>query len=49
MVCLEVFYDRIPSGGVILLDDYFCREGCKKATDKFRFERGILGKIIQIE
>ena len=49
MVCLEAFYARIPSGGVILLDDYFCWEGCKKATDKFRSERGILGKIIQID
>lgn len=48
-ICLEGFYDRIPRGGVILLDDYFCWEGCKKATDNFRSKHRILSEIIQID
>lgn len=48
-ICLEAFYDRIPSGGIILLDDYFFWEGCKKATDNFRAQHGILSKMIQID
>ena len=48
-ICLEAFYDRIPRGGIILLDDYFCWEGCKKATDNFRAKHRILSKIIQID
>jgi O-methyltransferase len=48
-ICLEAFYDCIPRGGIILLDDYFCWEGCKKATDNFRAKHRILSKIIQID
>jgi hypothetical protein len=48
-VCLEHLYDRVPKGGIIILDDYFCWEGCKKATDNFRTERGITSEIIRID
>jgi O-methyltransferase len=48
-VCLEHLYDRVPEGGIIVLDDYFCWEGCKKATDDFRNERGITSEIIRID
>lgn len=48
-VCLDHLYDRVPAGGVIILDDYFCWEGCKKAADEFRVARGINDEIIQID
>lgn len=32
---LETFYDKIPSGGIIILDDYNTWQGQKKATDEF--------------
>jgi len=48
-VCLDYLYDRVPIGGIIILDDYFCWEGCKKATDEFRIARGIDDEIIRID
>lgn len=48
-ICLEHLYDRVSPGGVILLDDYFCWEGCRKATDEFRAERGLHNPIIHID
>ena len=48
-VCLDHLYDRVPAGGIIVLDDYYCWEGCKKATDEFCAARGIVSKIIQID
>ena len=48
-VCLDYLYDRIPIGGIILLDDYFCWEGCKKATDDFRASRGINDEIVRVD
>jgi hypothetical protein len=36
-VCLEFIYTRVPSGGYIALDDYWCPDcpGAKNATDDF--------------
>ena len=34
-VCLENLYDKVVQGGVIIIDDYECYEGCKKAVDEF--------------
>lgn len=48
-VCLEHLYDRVSLGGVIILDDYFCWEGCRKATDEFRAARNITAPIIRID
>lgn len=35
--CLSFIYPRVPSGGYIVLDDYWCPDcpGAKKATDEF--------------
>lgn len=30
-LCLDTFYDRVPGGGVIVLDDFGCFEGVVKA------------------
>jgi len=32
---LDYFYDKVTSGGVIIIDDYGHWQGCKKAVDEF--------------
>jgi hypothetical protein len=34
-VCLEYLYDKVVQGGIIIVDDYGCYEGCRKAVDEF--------------
>jgi len=34
-LCLEVFYDSVAAGGVVVVDDYGHAEGCRKAVDEF--------------
>jgi O-methyltransferase len=41
-ICLEHLYPLVSTGGIIILDDYFAWEGCKKATDEFRAKQGII-------
>ncbi len=48
-VCLDHLYDRVPKGGIIILDDYFAWEGCKKATDEFRAHGNINEEIIRVD
>lgn len=48
-LCLEKFYDTVESGGFIVLDDYGCYEGCRRATDEFIKERSLNMKLIQID
>lgn len=33
--CLDHLYDRVVPGGFIVLDDYGCYEGCRRAVDEF--------------
>ncbi len=37
--CLEAIADRVPTGGVIVLDDYFEYGGSRTATDEFLARR----------
>jgi O-methyltransferase len=41
-VCLEFLYDKVIEGGIIIIDDYGCYEGCKKAVDEFFIKRNII-------
>lgn len=41
---LEQLYDKVSSGGYILIDDYALK-GCKKAVDDFRKERNITSEL----
>ncbi|MBF0540354.1 MAG: class I SAM-dependent methyltransferase [Nitrospirae bacterium] len=34
-ICLEGFWDKVVSKGIIIIDDYGSFEGCKKAVDEF--------------
>ena len=40
-ISLETFYDRVADGGVIVLDDFGCWEGCREAFYDFVAKRGI--------
>jgi predicted O-methyltransferase YrrM len=35
-ICLDHLYPLLSPGGIIILDDYFAWEGCRKATDEYR-------------
>ena len=48
-VCLEHLYPLLSPGGVLILDDYFCWEGCRKATDEYRAAHGITVPIVQMD
>jgi O-methyltransferase len=40
-ICLDHFYDRIVKGGVVIIDDYWTYEGCRRAVDEFMEERSL--------
>jgi O-methyltransferase len=44
---LEQLYDRVVTGGVIILDDYFQWDGQRRATDEFLKENNITKTIIR--
>jgi len=48
-VCLEHLYPLLSPGGVLILDDYYCWEGCKKATDEYRARHGIATPLVQVD
>lgn len=35
-LCLEYFYPNVSRGGIIIMDDYWAWEGCRKAVDEYR-------------
>lgn len=48
-ICLEHLYPLLSPGGALILDDYFCWAGCRKATDEFRATHGISTRIRRID
>lgn len=48
-ICLEFLYPLISSGGVVILDDFYCWQGCAKATEEFRSKFGINSPIHRID
>ena len=45
---LEVLYDKVVEGGIIIFDDYYHWEGQKKATDDFFKKRGLVYDFVNI-
>ncbi len=41
ILCLEVFFERLVRGGVVVIDDYGYSDGCRRATDEFRDRTGV--------
>jgi O-methyltransferase len=41
-ICLEHLYPHLSPGGMVILDDYHYWEGCRKATDEYRQQHGII-------
>jgi O-methyltransferase len=48
-ICLENLYPLLSSGGIIIMDDYWTWEGCRKATDEYREKHNINFLIQQID
>ena len=48
-VCLDHLYDRVSSNGVIIIDDYGCYEGCKKAVDEFLVSRNLKPLLVKVD
>jgi O-methyltransferase len=48
-ICLEHLYDNVVSGGFVIIDDYGCYEGCKKAVDEFMKRRGVRAYLNHID
>jgi hypothetical protein len=47
--CLETLYDRVADGGFVVVDDYGHWQGCRKAVDEFRAQRGITGDLVRVD
>lgn len=48
-VCLENLYQFVEKGGVIIIDDYGCYDGCKKAVDEFLEKNGLNPFLIKVD
>ncbi len=45
MICLEVLFDQVAPGGIILLDDYYTWDGCSRALHDFLSRRSAVERI----
>jgi O-methyltransferase len=48
-ICLEHLYPLLSPGGILILDDYYCWEGCRKATDEYRSQYKIDSPIERVD
>lgn len=47
--CLSALYDEVVTGGFVILDDYGCYEGCRRAVDDFLAEHGITAFLHHVD
>lgn len=48
-ICLEYLYDKVVSGGFVIVDDYGHYEGCRKAVDQFIEQRKLAVFISHVD
>ena len=48
-VCLDCLYDKVVSGGFVIVDDYGYYEGCRKAVDEFIDKKRVEVFLSQID
>ncbi len=46
---LTHFYEKVPSGGFVIVDDYGAITACKRAVDEFREKNSIVSPITAID
>lgn len=44
-LCLEHLYPLLSHGGMVVLDDYFDWEGCRRAADEYRAQQNIVAPL----
>lgn len=49
MVALDSLYDRVPSGGYVIVDDHGAVPACADAIRDFRLRRGITDPMMEID
>ena len=49
MDALTALYDKVSRGGFVIVDDYGCIDGCRRAVHDFRDARGIDDPIVDID
>jgi O-methyltransferase len=49
MDAIGALYDKLQSGGFVIVDDYGAVEGCRRAITDYRMARGIAAPLIDID
>jgi len=45
MACLEALFDKVATGGLIIVDDYYTWDGCSRAVHDFLSRRSAIERI----
>lgn len=48
-LCLNSFYDKVQTGGFVVLDDYGYYPGCKQAVDEFIATRELKVDLVEVD
>jgi hypothetical protein len=48
-VCLDNLYGKVAPGGFVIIDDYGCFPGCRKAVDEFRDAEGLRDPLVWVD
>ena len=48
-ICLEFLYEKVVSGGFVIIDDYGAYAGCRRAVDEFIENNGIKAYLSRVD